>query len=131
MADDNIDLRNDDIWDDSALIESWNQALDEYKVRELDLKAHQTSIHLGRDLVVSLTRPFLSTLQKYHSIYAGNSKGLQQSPPPHQPSAASTASAPAPEAAGVPESKMSAHFPLWCPLLQFKHLLGLEQESLF
>ena len=74
MADDNIDLRNDDIWDDSALIESWNQALDEYK--------------------------------KYHSIYAGNSKGLQQSPPPHQPSAASTASAPAPEAAGVPESKI-------------------------
>ncbi|KLU89715.1 hypothetical protein MAPG_08684 [Magnaporthiopsis poae ATCC 64411] len=71
MADDEIDLSKDEIWDDSALIDSWNQALDEYK--------------------------------KYHSIYSGNSKGLQQSPPPHQPSAVSPASAPAPEAAGVPE----------------------------
>lgn len=26
-------LKHDDIWDDSALVESWNEALAEYKVR--------------------------------------------------------------------------------------------------
>ncbi|KAL8336423.1 hypothetical protein RB601_000300 [Gaeumannomyces tritici] len=31
MADAEIDLSNGDVWDDSALIDSWNQALDEYK----------------------------------------------------------------------------------------------------
>ncbi|KAL8334553.1 hypothetical protein RB598_009025 [Gaeumannomyces tritici] len=73
MADAEINLSNGDVWDDSALIDSWNQALDEYK--------------------------------KYHSIYAGKSKGLQPASPPHQPPAASTASAPGPEAADVPESQ--------------------------
>ncbi|KAL8281803.1 hypothetical protein RB597_009494 [Gaeumannomyces tritici] len=73
MADAEINLSNGDVWDDSALIDSWNQALDEYK--------------------------------KYHSIYAGKSKGLQPSSPSHRPPAASTASAPGPEAADVPESQ--------------------------
>ncbi|KAL8366119.1 hypothetical protein RB595_004747 [Gaeumannomyces hyphopodioides] len=73
MADEEIDLSNGDIWDDSALIDSWNQALDEYK--------------------------------KYHSIYAGKNKGLQPSPPSHRSPAASTTSAPGPEAADVPECK--------------------------
>jgi hypothetical protein len=27
-------LTHDEIWDDSALVNSWNQALDEYKVRD-------------------------------------------------------------------------------------------------
>lgn len=26
-------MAHDDIWDDSALVASWNEALDEYKVR--------------------------------------------------------------------------------------------------
>ncbi|KAL8397820.1 hypothetical protein RB594_004504 [Gaeumannomyces avenae] len=73
MADTEIDLSNGDVWDDSALIDSWNQALDEYK--------------------------------KYHSIYAGKSKGLQPPSPSHRPPAASTTSAPGPEAADVPESQ--------------------------
>lgn len=33
MAPNNKELTHDEIWDDSALIDSWNEALDEYKVR--------------------------------------------------------------------------------------------------
>lgn len=29
-------LTHEEIWDDSALVESWNQALDEYKVSEAE-----------------------------------------------------------------------------------------------
>lgn len=32
MTGTNIDLNGDDMWDDSALVASWNEALDEYKV---------------------------------------------------------------------------------------------------
>ncbi|KAJ2966160.1 hypothetical protein NQ176_g10279 [Zarea fungicola] len=31
MTGTNIDLNGDDMWDDSALVASWNEALDEYK----------------------------------------------------------------------------------------------------
>lgn len=34
MSSSNIQLTHDEIWDDSALIDSWNEALDEYKVSE-------------------------------------------------------------------------------------------------
>jgi hypothetical protein len=37
MAANAKNLTHDEIWDDSALIESWNQALDEYKVRPPEL----------------------------------------------------------------------------------------------
>ena len=33
MVSDTDAMTHEDMWDDSALIESWNQALDEYKVR--------------------------------------------------------------------------------------------------
>lgn len=33
MAKGNEKLTHDEIWDDSALVDSWNSALDEYKVR--------------------------------------------------------------------------------------------------
>ena len=32
MAADKKELTHDEIWDDSALVDSWNSALDEYKV---------------------------------------------------------------------------------------------------
>jgi hypothetical protein len=32
MDERNEELSHEEVWDDSALIESWNQALDEYKV---------------------------------------------------------------------------------------------------
>lgn len=32
MAGNNLDLNEADMWDDSALVESWNEALAEYKV---------------------------------------------------------------------------------------------------
>lgn len=33
MASHSINLNDDDMWDDSVLVDSWNEALDEYKVR--------------------------------------------------------------------------------------------------
>lgn len=35
-----ISLDNADVWDDSALIRSWDQALDEYKARDKLGKEH-------------------------------------------------------------------------------------------
>lgn len=32
MASQSINLNGDDMWDDSVLVDSWNEALDEYKV---------------------------------------------------------------------------------------------------
>lgn len=33
---DSINLGDDSIWDDSALVKSWDDALNEYKVRQLN-----------------------------------------------------------------------------------------------
>lgn len=32
MAGNDVEMSHSEMWDDSALIESWNEALDEYKV---------------------------------------------------------------------------------------------------
>lgn len=54
-------LTHDEIWDDSALVESWNQALEEYKVSDSPSKMSR----LTRDSHVR---------QKYHSIHASGGK---------------------------------------------------------
>lgn len=46
-------LTQEEIWDDSALIDSWNEALQEYKVSRFPLSQTVTN-----------------RLQKYHSIHA-------------------------------------------------------------
>jgi len=48
---------HEEIWDDSALVDSWNQALDEYKVRHPD---HPDCLRVPTD----------AASQKYHSIHA-------------------------------------------------------------
>lgn len=35
----NIDLSSTDAWDDSALVDTWNQALREYKVPSIELSS--------------------------------------------------------------------------------------------
>lgn len=64
MADENEALSHGDMWDDSALVDSWNQALEEYKVSEGE-RREQTPL--------PLERARLTPSQKYHSIHA---KGL-------------------------------------------------------
>lgn len=49
------DLSHEEVWDDSALIDSWNEALQEYKVDPFSPSSLQ------------LTN---ATIQKYHSIHA-------------------------------------------------------------
>jgi hypothetical protein len=58
MAPSNKTHSHEEIWDDSALVDSWNDALEEYKVRE-SRKASKTS-----------TEAKLTVTQKYHSIKA-------------------------------------------------------------
>jgi hypothetical protein len=58
MAPSNRNNSHEEIWDDSALVDSWNDALEEYKVRErAGSPRHQP-------------RPKLILRQKYHSIKA-------------------------------------------------------------
>lgn len=45
MNDDATSLGHDEIWDDSVLIESWNEALEEYKVTMPDLAPCYNSSH--------------------------------------------------------------------------------------
>lgn len=65
MASGERELTHNEIWDDSALIDSWDEALEEYKV------AFMQSHPLISD-------PKLTNLQKYHSIHknGGNVKDL-------------------------------------------------------
>lgn len=58
MTEGNQALSHDDIWDDSLLVDSWNQALEEYKVGE---EIYRT---------IPLSRLIRAALQKYHSIHA-------------------------------------------------------------
>jgi hypothetical protein len=49
MEENSMEMSHDEVWDDSALIDSWNQALDEYNVRTR-AAAHGDSVsinHLG------------------------------------------------------------------------------------
>jgi hypothetical protein len=63
-------MDHDEIWDDSALIESWNDALAEYKVRaHLHPRVHSDVI--------------LTERQKYHSIHAKG--GSVADLPPDEP----------------------------------------------
>jgi hypothetical protein len=54
-------MTHDEIWDDSALVKSWNDALDEYKVSKVILGGG------GTKTLARLRR--LTPRQKYHSIY--------------------------------------------------------------
>ncbi len=53
-------MAHDDIWDDSALVDSWNEALAEYKVSRP-----------GSSSVLSVET---NRKQKYHSIHATGSR---------------------------------------------------------
>jgi hypothetical protein len=78
-------MAHDDVWDDSALIRSWDEALDEYKVRTCALRVcacvracagrYQT---VGRkatpDDHPSLRIEIDWRAQKYHSIHASGGK---------------------------------------------------------
>lgn len=58
MVDAVDEMNHQDVWDDSALVQSWNEALAEYKVSPTTLRMPNT-------------HPFLTTRsQKYHSIHA-------------------------------------------------------------
>ncbi|OAQ99105.1 hypothetical protein LLEC1_03958 [Akanthomyces lecanii] len=59
MASHNINLNDDEMWDDSVLVDSWNEALEEYKVCMLP-KEWQKKPHTDK------TCP----MKKYHSIHA-------------------------------------------------------------
>jgi hypothetical protein len=60
------DMTHDEIWDDSALIESWNDALAEYKVGEVFMFFF-SSWSPTKDEALTL-------LQKYHSIHLKGAK---------------------------------------------------------
>lgn len=64
MTDTSLD--QEEVWDDTALVDSWNEAFAEYKVSILKPPHSQESC-------------ILMALQKYHSIAA---KGGKVSPPP-------------------------------------------------
>jgi hypothetical protein len=66
------EMNHDEIWDDSALIESWNDALTEYKV------SSQGSHHPTPPSAL-----FLTSGQKYHSIHAKG--GSVDDLPPNEP----------------------------------------------
>lgn len=76
-----IEMAHDDVWDDSALIRSWDEALDEYKVRTRLCLC--LCLCAGRFQTVS-PKPHQMTLpsrtetdwqaQKYHSIHASGGK---------------------------------------------------------
>jgi hypothetical protein len=51
-------MSHGEIWDDSALVDSWNEALEEYKV----------------DIRVSNPIPYAHINQRYHSIHARGEK---------------------------------------------------------
>jgi hypothetical protein len=55
---------HDEIWDDSALVDSWNQALDEYKVSGSKFR------NRGRYASPPAQGLPLTPSQKYHSIHA-------------------------------------------------------------
>lgn len=58
MASHSINLNDDDMWDDSVLVDSWNEALDEYKVcypQKWQKKSHSNKT---------------CSMEKYHSIHA-------------------------------------------------------------
>lgn len=60
MAANENNLTHDEIWDDSTLVDSWNEALEEYKVR----------IHLRFSQRLACTGPSANRfVQKYHSIH--------------------------------------------------------------
>lgn len=71
------EMARDDVWDDSALIRSWDEALDEYKVRACACVCRPISDNLcGKPLP---TATLLRTetdwrAQKYHSIHASGGK---------------------------------------------------------
>ena len=58
MAEQKEALSHNDMWDDSLLVDSWNQALEEYKVSE---ETHRA---------LPPRRLIRAVLQKYHSIHA-------------------------------------------------------------
>ncbi|OAQ71055.1 survival motor neuron protein (SMN) domain-containing protein [Pochonia chlamydosporia 170] len=61
MGGERVDLSHEEVWDDSSLIDSWNEALAEYKVRAVLFTTHARR---KESLVDSRFR------QKYHSIHA-------------------------------------------------------------
>lgn len=67
MADEN--LTHDELWDDSALVTSWNDAFNEYKVRQVQPHHHAETIAN-------------SSPQKYHSLASRGEKVEEPKQPP-------------------------------------------------
>lgn len=78
------EMAHDDVWDDSALIRSWDEALDEYKVRTANVCVVCVFVRAGRCQTNLCGKPLpITTLlrteinwqaQKYHSIHASGGK---------------------------------------------------------
>ncbi|KAH7367324.1 hypothetical protein B0T11DRAFT_325605 [Plectosphaerella cucumerina] len=74
MAPNNNELTHDEVWDDSALIDSWNEALDEYK------KYH--SIHAKGGRPEDLTEEELNLLQSQPAVKTETPDGDQTTAAP-------------------------------------------------
>lgn len=70
-------LTHDEIWDDSALVDSWNEALEEYKVGLVVLLG-PVILHLPGCRCRRFGHFWLTAPQKYHSIHVkgGNVEDL-------------------------------------------------------
>lgn len=72
------ELTHDELWDDSALVESWNEALEEYQVRNIIYPRNPTQDTNSQN-------------QKYHSIAARGEKVPVIDMQPKRPAAPSKA----------------------------------------
>lgn len=70
-------MAHDEVWDDSALIRSWDEALDEYKVRTRACVCRPISDSSAESHSRGTTLLRIETdwqAQKYHSIHASGGK---------------------------------------------------------
>jgi hypothetical protein len=82
MATGQNELTHEEMWDDSALIDSWNEALDEYKVSKCRA-SNLSKRFLGTTQAQHIGYTALTLrLQKYHSLHAtgGRLEGLDLDP---------------------------------------------------
>lgn len=70
MATNKIDLSHEEMWDDSVLIDSWNQALDEYKVSESSFRFSSPLRGNSNRKLRTVQHTHVLVIQKYHSIHA-------------------------------------------------------------
>ncbi len=64
MGPDGKEITHDDMWDDSALVRSWNEALDEYKVRAVGSPGSRSLSLLAAPRLTHLVRSITASMQK-------------------------------------------------------------------